>query len=138
MQRRGKSMGNSKTIRMVNPEKVAGTDGTWAQCTRKGNFLFISGQVGLDIKGNIVGRNNFEKQAKQALDNLVLMIEAGGGKLEDLMMITVFVTDMNNRPIFAKVRNSYFRKNPPASTIVEIKRLFMDGILIEINGIAIL
>ncbi len=131
-------MGRVKTVRIVNSEKIAGTDGTWAQCTRKGNLLFISGQVALDAQGNIVGRNDFKAQAKQVLDNLVTMLEEGGGSLEDLMMITVFVTDMSNRPIFAKVRDSYFRKNPPSSTIVEIKRLFMDELLIEVNGIAVL
>jgi len=131
-------MSKAKTVRVVNSEKVASTDGTWAQYTRKGNLLFISGQVALDAKGNIIGRNSFEKQAKQALDSLVTMLKAGGANLEDLMMITVFVTDMSNRSIFAKVRKSYFRKNPPASTIVEVKRLCTDGLLIEVNGIAVL
>jgi len=130
-------MSKDKTVRVVSPKKVAITDGTWAQLTKKGNFLFISGQVGCDMNGNIVGVNDFEAQAKQALNNLVEMLEEGGGNLDDLMMINVFVTDMRNRPIFAKVRDSYFRKNPPASTIVEIRRLFNDEVLVEINGIAI-
>jgi reactive intermediate/imine deaminase len=131
-------MSKAKTVRIVNSEKVASTDGTWAQYTSKGNLLFISGQVALDAKGNIIGRDDFEKQAKQTLDNLVTMLKAGGANLEDLMMITVFVTDMSNRSIFAKVRKAYFRKNPPASTIVEVKRLCTDGLLIEVNGIAVL
>jgi len=127
-----------KTVRIIGIGGVASTDGTWAQCTRKSNLLFVSGQVALNAQGNVVGINDFETQAKQALDNLVVMLKEIGATLEDLMMITVFVTDMSNRPIFAKVRNAYFRKNPPASTIVEIKRLCMDELLIEVNGIAVL
>jgi reactive intermediate/imine deaminase len=131
-------MAGSKATRLIETQEVAATDGTWAQVTRKGNLVFISGQVALDKAGNLVGRGDFAAQAKQCLDNLVGVLRAAGGSLEDLMMITVFVTDMANRPAFARVRDAYFRRNPPASTIVEITRLFMDGVLIEVNGIAVL
>jgi enamine deaminase RidA (YjgF/YER057c/UK114 family) len=131
-------MRQSRTLRLTGTEKGAATDGTWAQVTRKGNLVFISGQVGLDKKGELPKSRGFEAQARLALDNLVAVLEAAGGSLEDLMMITVFVTDMANRPTFAWVRDAYFRANPPASTIVEIKRLFMDGVLVEVNGIAVL
>jgi len=130
-------MDNSEVTRIGSTEKVAGTDGTWSQCTRRGNMLFISGQIALDAAGELVGADDFEAQAIQALDNLKSMLEAGGASLEDLMMINVYVTDMDNRPIFARVRDGYFRANPPASTIVEIKRLCMDELLLEVNGIAV-
>jgi len=125
-------------VRLVETDKVGATDGTWAQVTRKGNIVFISGQVALDEAGNLVGNEDFEAQARQCLDNLVDVLKAVGGSLKDLMMITVFVRDMAQRPIFARVRDAYFRANPPASTIVEVKRLFMDEVLLEVNGIAVL
>ena len=131
-------MADVKVDRILGTEEVAATDGTWAQCTRRGNLLFISGQVALDAKGDLVGKNDFKAQAKQTLENLKTMLNAGGASLKDLMMITVFVTDMNNRPTFAQVRDSYFRGNPPASTMVEIKQLVMDELMIEVNGIAVL
>lgn len=131
-------MDDVKVNRILGTEEIAATDGTWAQCTRRGNLLFISGQVALDSKDNLVGKNDFEAQAKQTLENLKTMLKAGGASLKDLMMITVFVTDMGNRSVFAKVRDSYFRENPPASTMVEIKRLVMDELMIEVNGIAVL
>lgn len=129
-------MAKDSRIRLIETDKVGGTDGTWAQVTRKGSLVFISGQVGLDKAGTVVG--GFEAQARRCLDNLVDVLEAAGGSLKDLMQITVFVKDMAQRPIFAKVRDAYFRANPPASTIVEIKRLFMDDVLLEVNGIAVL
>ncbi len=131
-------MAKESSTRLIGTEKVAATDGTWAQVTRKGKLIFISGQVALDEAGNLVGKDDFQAQAKQCLDNLVNVLQAAGGSLQDLMMITVFVKDMAQRPIFARVRDSYFRPNPPASTIVEIKRLFMDEVLLEVNGIAVL
>lgn len=121
----------------METDKVCGTDGTWAQATRRGNMLFISGQVGLNSKGDLAG-TDFATQAKYALDNLAAMLEAGGGTLEDLAMITVFVTDMKNRPAFAKIRKDYFQKSPPASTIVEISQLYAPEVLVEVNGIAVL
>lgn len=124
--------------RLIGTEKVASTDGTWAQATRKGNLLFISGQVPLDNHGELVGEGNFSAQAKQTLDNLVAMLNSGGATIKDLASITVFMTDMKNRVEFAKIRKAYFEKNPPASTVVEINKLFMDEIMIEINGIAVL
>jgi reactive intermediate/imine deaminase len=131
-------MAKGSRIRLIATERVAATDGTWAQVTRKGNLVFISGQVALDKSGNLVGKGDFEAQAKQCLENLVDVVQAAGGSLKDLMMITVFVKDMAQRPIFARVRDGYFRPDPPASTIVEIKRLFMDEVLVEVNGIAVL
>jgi len=127
-----------KRIRLTGTEHVAATDGTWAQGTRKANLVFISGQVPLDKEGNLVGSGDFRAQALQALDNLVAMLKSLGASVEDLMMITVFVTDMNNRTTFAEVRDGYFRKHPPASTIVEINSLYMKEVMIEVNGIAVL
>ena len=131
-------MARKKYVRLIETDKVAATDGTWSQVTRKGKFVFISGQVPLNPAGDLVGKGDFEKQAKQALDNLVACLESVDAHLENLMMITIFVTDMDNRTIFAKVRDDYFRENPPASTIVEINSLFMKEVMIEINGIALL
>jgi reactive intermediate/imine deaminase len=121
--------------RIMETEKVGGTDGTWAQATRRGNMVFVSGQVGLDA-GGVLGPD-FASQARQALENLVNMLEAAGATLEDLASITVFVTDMKNRPTFAVIRREYFEKNPPASTIVEISQLYAPEVLVEINGIAV-
>lgn len=123
--------------RLMKTDQVGGTDGTWAQATKKCNMLFISGQVGANLQGDMVG-SDFDSQAKQALDNLVAMLEAGGGTLEDLAMITVFVTDMKNRSAFAKIRSEYFKENPPASTIVQINQLYALDVLVEVNGIAVL
>jgi reactive intermediate/imine deaminase len=131
-------MDGTDRIRLTGTDKVAKTDGTWAQLTRKDKLVFVSGQVPLDATGELVGRSDFRRQAVQALDNLVSILESAGASLKDLMAITVFVTDMANRPVFAEVRDSYFRDNPPASTIVQVTSLFSPEVMVEVNGIAML
>lgn len=126
-----------ETKRWIGTEKVCDTDGTWAQATRKGKFVFVSGQVGGGPDGEMVS-NDFEAQARQALENLKSMLEQAGASMKDLMLITTFVTDMKNRPAFAKVRSEFFTENPPASTIVEINQLYAPEVLVEVNGIAVL
>lgn len=123
--------------RIVSTPEVGGTDGTWAQAVRCGGLLFISGQIGCDSQGNAVGPD-FASQARRALDNLMSMLRTGGAEPERLASITVFVTDMANRPQFAQIRQDYFLDNPPASTIVEVKALCSPELLIEINGVAVL
>jgi 2-iminobutanoate/2-iminopropanoate deaminase len=127
-----------KATRILGTDEVAASDGTWAQCVRRGSVVSISGQISLDSDGHVVGKGDFEAQAKQALDNLFSLLRSAGGKPEDLISITVFLTDIRNRAIFAKVRDPYFRDNPPASTLVEIGHLVMEELMIEINGIAVL
>lgn len=123
--------------RILSTPEVGGTDGTWAQAVRRGSLLFVSGQIGCDSSGNAVG-SDFASQARQALDNLMSMLRSGGAGPEHLASITVFVTDMANRPQFAQIRRAYFEHNPPASTIVEIRALCSPELLIEINGVAVL
>lgn len=123
--------------RIMRTERVCGTDGTWAQAIKKNNMIFISGQVGVDAQGEVVP-GGFEAQARRALDNLIDLLETCGATLENLASITVYVTDMGNRPIFAKVRSAYFMANPPTSTIVEVNALYAPDVLVEVNGVAIL
>ncbi|MEI6308281.1 MAG: RidA family protein [bacterium] len=127
-----------KATRVLGTNEVAASDGTWSQCVRRGGIVCISGQISLDSDGKVVGKGDFEAQAKQALDNLMAMLKSVGGSPEDLISINVFLTDIRNRAIFAKVRDPYFRDNPPASTLVEISHLVMEELMIEISGIAAL
>jgi len=123
--------------RIISTHEAGATDGTWAQAVRHGRLLFISGQIGCDSSGSAVGPD-FDSQATRALDNLMSMLQAGGGRPENLASITVFLTDMGNRPRFAELRRPYFEGSPPASTVVEVGALCAPDLLIEINGVAVL
>ena len=62
--------------------------------TKSGPLLFISGQVGLDEKGELVGKGDIQAQAKQVLENLKNIVEANGGSMKDIVQVTVYVTDI--------------------------------------------
>jgi reactive intermediate/imine deaminase len=128
----GRTMGTP-----IPSTRVAQTDGTWSQAVRAGNTLFISGQIALDADGNIVGKNDFAAQAEQVLENTRILLEEAGYAFEHVCKITVFLTDMNDRPAFAEIRKRFFSDNPPASTLVEVSKLAVPGLKIEMETTAV-
>ena len=102
-------------------------------------MLIISGQIAFDINGVLVGSNDFEKQAVQVFTNLKNILEAHGGKMENIVKTGVFITDAANIPMYREIRNKYIdQKNPPASTAVVVKELFGPGLMIEVEATAII
>jgi len=106
-----------------------------------GRTVFIGGQLGLDSAGRIVGApGDFLAQAAQAFENLKAALAAVGGGMEHVVKITNYVVDMpRHLPFFRQVRDRYVsRDNPPASTLIQVVRLAADGLLFEIDAIAVL
>ena len=100
-------------------------------------LLFLSGQVGLDARGRLVGPDA-TSQTRQAIENLRVMLAANGATLDDVVRVTVYVTDMRHFDEIASVRLQAFPKHGPASTIVEVRALALPGLLIEIDAVAVL
>jgi len=123
--------------KIVAPKELPKTVG-YSQAVRVGNFLFISGQISEDSKGEIVGEGDFEKQARQVFENLRAVVNAEGGSLEDIVKITVHLTDMDNLAKFREIRSEYFKRDYPASTLIEVKSLVSKKLFIEIEAIAVL
>jgi 2-iminobutanoate/2-iminopropanoate deaminase len=102
-------------------------------------MLIISGQIAFDLNGELVGNNDFEKQTVQVFTNLKNILEAHGGKMENIVKTGVFITDAANIPVYREIRNKFFDlKNPPASTAVVVKELFGPGLMIEVEATAII
>jgi 2-iminobutanoate/2-iminopropanoate deaminase len=101
-------------------------------------LLFISGLLARDENGNLVGAGDVSAQTRQVCENLKRSVEAAGGTLEDFVRVDVYITDMAHFDAIHAVRRTYFPKDPPASTMVEIKRFTHPDALIEINAIAAL
>jgi enamine deaminase RidA (YjgF/YER057c/UK114 family) len=110
--------------------------------TEGGRVLFLAGQTGMGPEGNIASPGDLVAQFAQALFNLRVVVEAAGGTMTDLVKLTLYVTDKvayqaNLRPIGEAYR-SFFGRYYPAMTLVEVKGLFDDDALVEIEGIAVL
>ncbi|MDE3087930.1 MAG: RidA family protein [Chloroflexota bacterium] len=107
-----------------------------------GRLLFLAGQPGLDANGNVVAPGDMVAQCAQAYANLKAVVDAAGGAMTDVVKLTLYVTDKaaykaNLRSIGAAYRN-VFGKHYPAMTLVEIKSLFDDDALVEIDGFAVI
>ena len=105
---------------------------------RVGQTIYVAGQLPYDASGNLVGIGDINAQARQALDNVRKVVEAGGGTMDDVVKLTIFVTDVRYREAYAEARSKFFGPNPPASTLVQIANLAVPGALIEIEAVAAL
>jgi reactive intermediate/imine deaminase len=105
---------------------------------RVGNTIYVAGQLPYDKDGNLIGIGDIKAQTRRVFENIRKIVEAGGGKMDDIVKITVFVTDVRFREPYAEVRSEFFGPNPPASTLVQISNLAVPGALIEIEAIAAL
>jgi enamine deaminase RidA (YjgF/YER057c/UK114 family) len=127
--------------RFVNPPGVAASPAyTHAVSVSSGRTIFISGQVALDEKGNLVGRSDLRAQTKQVFENLNRALAATGARFEDVVKVTYYIVGYrpDQLPGIREVRSEYLsRTNPPASTLVGVESLFMDGVLIEVEAIAV-
>ena len=100
-------------------------------------ILFLAGQVAYTPDGNAAHKGDFTGQARQVFGAVKALVEAGGGTLDNVVKITTYVTDVSNRPAFRAVRDEFFGKKGPASTMIEVSKLAHPDYLIEIEAIAI-
>src|SRR5206468_4492386 len=127
--------------RFVNPSGVAASPAyTHVVSVSGGKTIFVSGQVALDEKGNLVGPGDLRAQTKRVFENLSRALAAVGAGFEDVVKMTYYVVGYRAEqlPVIREVRSEYLpRNNPPASTLVGVESLFMDGVLIEVEAIAV-
>lgn len=116
----------------VATNRASAGDGPYSQAIVMGGFLFVSGQGPLDGDGNVVGET-IEEQAQVTMNNLKVIVEAGGCTMDDVCKVGVFLTDMRHFARFNAVYETYFNAPLPARTCVECG---LDGILVEIDAIA--
>jgi 2-iminobutanoate/2-iminopropanoate deaminase len=102
---------------------------------RVGDFLFVSGNVGVDSSGNLVGPGDCEAQSRQVMANIRTIVEAAGGSMQDVVKITCFLTDVNDYPAYGKVRSETWPSSPPASSTVIVAGLVRPEYLVEVEAV---
>ena len=108
--------------------------------TTGGATLHLAGQAAFDAEGNLVGEGDFPAQYEQTLKNIEVVLKTGGAVLMDIVRMTIYCTDRDalyshGREV-GKIYNTYFGDYVPAVTLVEVSRLFVDGMMIEIDVVA--
>jgi enamine deaminase RidA (YjgF/YER057c/UK114 family) len=106
-----------------------------------GKTIYISGQVPVNSKGEIVGKGDLKVQVKQVYENLKLCLAAAGATFDDVVKMNTYV--VNYKPEYVttirEVRSEYLSlKNPPASTLAGVQALYHPDVMIEIEAIAII
>jgi reactive intermediate/imine deaminase len=126
-------------IQLVNPPSLPKVPGYSQVVTvRGGDLIFIAGQVSLDSSGSVVGAGDFAAQARQTFQNLMNALSSAGASATSLIKLTTFVTDMSHLAAFRSVRDEFLdASHLPASTLVQVSRLFRPEFLIEVEAIAV-
>jgi enamine deaminase RidA (YjgF/YER057c/UK114 family) len=110
--------------------------------TTGGTTLFAAGQGSIDAQGKLVGEGDICQQYEQILQNIQAVMAVGGAKMTDVVRMTIFCTDRDAFLAKGKecgqIYKKYFGDYYPASTLVEIKKLFIDGMLLEIEATAVI
>ncbi len=102
-----------------------------------GKLVFIAGQVALDAAGEVVGRGDYRAQSEQVFRNLDLALQSAGATFRDVVKLTYFVLDISHLPEVRAVRDRFIDPDhPPASTAVEVRRLFHPELLLEVEAVA--
>jgi reactive intermediate/imine deaminase len=118
----------------INPAGIA-PNPALSPGVRVGDILFVSGNVGVDSSGNLVGPGDCEAQSRQVMANIQTIVEAAGGSMQDVVKITCFLTDVNNYPAYGKVRSETWPSSPPASSTVIVAGLVRPEYLVEVEAV---
>jgi reactive intermediate/imine deaminase len=121
----------------IRVEGLAEPISHFADAVRAGDLLFVSGIVAVDGAGRLVGGDDVVAQTRQVFDNLHAVLAAGGCRFEDVVKVTIFLTDIDDRPSINPLRQDAFGATRPASTLVEVPRLAVDGAKVEIEAVAL-
>jgi 2-iminobutanoate/2-iminopropanoate deaminase len=110
----------------------------YTDAVRAGRLVFVSGCVPVDPGGALVGGDDVVAQARQVFRNVGETLAAAGASFRDVVKVTVFLTDVDDRAAINPVRQEVFGDTRPASTLVEVSRLAVPGAKLEVEAIAVL
>jgi reactive intermediate/imine deaminase len=109
----------------------------FTHAVRAGDLLFVSGIVAVDAEGHLVGGDDVVAQARQVFANMRDVLAAAGCAFADVVKVTVYLTNVDDRPKVNPVRQEVFGATRPASTLVEVPRLAVEGAKIEVECVAL-
>jgi enamine deaminase RidA (YjgF/YER057c/UK114 family) len=122
--------------RVISPVVAEAEPGLWSNCLVVGDVAYFSGLTarGNDLK-TIEGKDEYE-QTKVIFKKYQELLRAAGGKMSDIVKLTIFVTNIAHRQKVWTARREFFTGDFPACALVEVSNLASPEILVEIEGIA--
>ena len=125
------------TKEIISTKNAPQAIGPYSQAVKAGNLMFISGQIPLDPKTGDLVSQSIEDQAKQVLENVKSICEEAGRSLDDIVKISIFLTDLSNFAVVNDVMKEYFSEPYPARATVEVSGLPL-GVNVEIEAIVLI
>ena len=120
---------------IINTRKAPAAIGPYSQAIKFNNLVFISGQIAIHPKENMLVNGDIEIQTRQVIENIKAILEDIGSSLEKVLKVTIFITDMKDFDQINRVYSEYFGISLPARACVEVSNL-PKGAKIEIEAIA--
>ncbi len=108
----------------------------YTDAVRAGDLLFVSGCVPVDAEGRLVG-GDVVAQARQAFANVGAVLAAAGASFADVVKVTLYLVDIDDRARINPIRQEVFGAARPASTLVEVSRLAVPGAKLEVEAVAL-
>jgi 2-iminobutanoate/2-iminopropanoate deaminase len=123
---------------VIRTENAPAAIGPYSQgiAVKPGLLIFTAGQLPVDVGTGQIVEGGIEEQTKKSLENVKAVVEAGGGRMEDVVKTTVFLKDMNDFAKMNDVYKTFFQNDPPARSAIEAARLPKD-VLVEIECVAL-
>jgi enamine deaminase RidA (YjgF/YER057c/UK114 family) len=131
---------SAKENLIINPDSMAPPSG-YAHAVRAGDTVYLGGQTALDKDMNIV-EGGIVEQFVQAFGNVLTSLEEAGGKPEDLVSVTIYLTDVDDYMAHGREIGRLWRemagRKYPAMAGIGVTRLWQKEALIEIQGVAVI
>jgi 2-iminobutanoate/2-iminopropanoate deaminase len=122
---------------VVHTPKVPPARVPLSQAIRVGDWVFASGQLGLDVKTGKLAEGGVAAETRQICENLKAVLEAAGSSLEKVVKVTIYLVDIGELMAMNNVFNQYFPHDPPARTTLQCVAL-VGGARVEIEAVATL
>ena len=107
----------------VHTDSAPAAIGTYSQAVDAGGLVFISGQIPLDPATMELVEGDFEARTRRVFDNMQAIAEAAGGSLDQIVKVTVFLTDLSNFATVNAVMSDYFSEPYPARAALQVSAL---------------
>jgi reactive intermediate/imine deaminase len=117
------------------PERLPEPLSHYTDAVRAGDTLWISGMLGVDAGGTLVGDGDVVAQAEQVFRNLAVVLDHTGTGFADVVKVVVYLVEIAHRVPVNDVRRRHFGTSRPASTLVEVSALAVPGALVEIDAV---
>ena len=124
--------------RIISPHVGEPPAGTWSNCLVIGKDVYIAGMTARGDEFNDVTETGAYEQTVAILTKIKHLMEKAGGKIDDLVKVVIYLTDINDREAVWKARREFFKEPFPVSTLFEVSKLVRPEMKVEIDAVAVL